>query len=246
MKKLWILALILVAALAFTACACEDEPVPVEPAPIPVATPEPEPEITPDVEIDEPEATPEPVVEDEEENGEEEVEEANGEEEEPEEGEPAVEEEPEEDEPEEDEPADAGTDLVWMLGDFDYLHDWAPGWNTDGRSDQSYDLQIETLAAATHLVVVLSGELENDLEFVRMSAGNGWGWTQSPFWEPGDSLTIVRDLTRIREWDLVVSEGPAFIGLGGFGGNEDYLVEAFLILDPSYDGDATTRPHTPR
>lgn len=267
MKKVWILAVILAFVLAFTACGGNNVPEPpappaVEtPAPPTPAPPTPEPPAEDEPVEDEP-AEDEPA---EDEPAEDEPAEDEPAEDEPAEDEPA-EDEPVEDEPVEDEPAEepvedepveeepvatpappappaaalpAGT--VYNLGPFTAPHNWAPGWSTDGRNDNSYPLQMATLQAASHLVVEFSDNPETAIELTLMSDGNSWSWTQVPVWDSDDvdwetvlaagNYNVVINLATVEGWGEFISSGPAHLGVGGLGGNDAVTEGVFLILN---------------
>lgn len=118
------------------------------------------------------------------------------------------------------------------LGPITYNHSWAPGWNTDGRDGGSYPLQMETLAAATQLVLQLPGFEHSAIELVFMGEGNNWGWTQHEVWDParGGDGTVTINLATVPGWGRFTSEGPGYFGLGGLGGHEEYLVGAHLVI----------------
>jgi|GEM_PF-3226878 len=266
MKKVWILAVVMAFVLALAACGGNGTPAPAPPAPPAPAVDIPPVEAPPvyepavydiDVNYYEPDYDAYDAYDyDDEPAYDEYYSDGFYADEQPVDDEPADDEpadEPVADEPADDEPADepvadtpaptvalpAGTQ--YNLGAFTAPHNWAPGWSTDGRNDNSYPLQMETLQAASHLVIEFSGNPETVIEFTLMSEGNGWSWTQVPVWNSdyvdwdsvlaaGNYVAVI-DLGGVEGWSDFVSAGPAHLGVGGLGGNDAVTVGTYLILN---------------
>jgi hypothetical protein len=121
------------------------------------------------------------------------------------------------------------TVLAHDLGEFTYNHAWAPGWNTDGRNDQSWPLDWATVRSAEYLVLEFTDVPYGNIELVMMSEGNGWGWTQTLIFDPEateETSARIR-LAGVAGWNTFASEGPGYFGLGGIG---DFLSSASLVL----------------
>jgi hypothetical protein len=122
----------------------------------------------------------------------------------------------------------------YNLGPADDADGWRYLWFSNGADDVSTNLTLEMLQAATHLVVELSAEPENNVQFIYFGSGNGWRWTDPVVFGPEQGTTINIDLKALNGWDDAVSGGggddeAAKIGFG-CDGLAELITSATLVM----------------
>ncbi|MDR2560029.1 MAG: hypothetical protein LBC86_10900 [Oscillospiraceae bacterium] len=138
---------------------------------------------------------------------------------------------------------------AYNLGAADDTDGWRYLWFSDGADDVSTNLTLEMLQAATHLVVELSEEPENNVQFIYFGSGNGWRWTDPVVFGPEQGTTINIDLKALAGWDDAVSGGggdeeAAKIGFGS-DGLAEIITSATLVMGGGGGGGGAVAP-TPR
>jgi hypothetical protein len=131
---------------------------------------------------------------------------------------------------------------AYNLGPADDADGWRYLWFSDGADDVSTNLTLDMLQRATHLVVELSAEPENNVQFIYFGSGNGWRWTDPVVFGPEQGTTINIDLKALNGWDDAVSGGggddeAAKIGFGCDGLAE--LITSATLVIPGGGGGGT-------
>ncbi|MCL2697661.1 MAG: hypothetical protein FWE74_06240 [Oscillospiraceae bacterium] len=134
---------------------------------------------------------------------------------------------------------------AYNLGGADDADGWRYLWYTDGADDISTNLTLDMLQKATHLVIELSAEPENNVQFIYFGSGNGWRWTDPVVFGPEMGTTINIDLKALAGWDEAVSGGGGEDEAAKFGPASDGLAElitsATLVIPGGGGGTAPVR-----